>query len=96
MLNLPHRTQVASGRIIEGMAAGKPVLSPFLHNEMDNRFIDRKKILYYENETDLIELIKELQNNLDFGNYIAEEARRNVLENYTTEVLVKRILEFTK
>jgi len=96
MLNLPHRTQVTSGRIIEGMAAGKPVLSPFLHNEMDGRFVNRKNILYYENETDLIELIKELQRNLDFGNYIAEEARKNVLENYTTEVLVKRILELTK
>lgn len=96
MLNLPHRTQVSSGRIIEGMAAGKPVLSPFLHNEMDGRFVHRKNILYYENEIDLIDLIKELQRNLDFGNYIAEEARKNVLENYTTEVFVKRILEFTK
>jgi hypothetical protein len=96
MVNLPHRTEIASGRIIESMTAGKPVLSPFLHNEMDSWFEDRKNIIYYESVEDLIDRIKELQENPDFGILIATNARENILENYTTELRIKQILEFIR
>lgn len=95
VVNLPHRTSVASGRIIEGMAAGKPVLSPKLHTDNDDLFVDGHNILYYEDIDELKSKISELQYNTILRNSIAENARQNILENYTIESQVKRILEFT-
>jgi len=94
IVNLPHRTQVASGRISEGMAAGKPMTSQRLNNDMDSRFLDRKNILYYDDLIDLIDIINELREDSEFRFSVAKEAIKNVLKNHTTEVLVKRILEF--
>lgn len=96
MVNLPHRTNIASSRVIEGMAAGKPVISQWLDNDADANFEDRKNIMYYRDLADLTNCIDELREDPDLRFRIAEEARINVLENYTTEVLVKRILEFVQ
>ena len=95
LVNLPHRTAVASGRVIESMASGKPVLSQLLKNEGDDLFEDGENIMYYNDPDSLIECINILQNDPDLRFKIAENARINILENYTTEVLIKRILEFT-
>jgi hypothetical protein len=96
MINLPHRTEMASGRIIENMAAGKPVISPFLNNELTSTFEDGKNILYYKDIDGLIDCIDRLQKDSDLRFNIAEAARLNLLENYTTERQIRQILEFTK
>ena len=96
MINLPHRTEVASGRIIENMESGKPVISPVLKNELSSSFEDEKNILYYKDIDGLIKCMDKLQQDPDLRFSIAEAARLNLLENYTTEVQVKQILEFTQ
>jgi len=94
MISLPHRTQVLSGRVIESMAAGKPVVSQLLNTEMDDLFEDGKEILYYKDMFGLLNCLDRLQSDSDLRFYLAEAARVKVLENHTTEVQVKKIIEF--
>ena len=96
LINLPHRTDVASGRIIENMASGKPVVSPELNNNLSSSFENGKDILYYKDIKGLIESIDCLQKDSELRFSIAEAARLKLLENYTTEGQIKRIMEFTK
>ena len=94
MVNLPHRTQVLSGRVIENMAAGKPVVSPYMYNDADNLFVNEKEILYYKDIEGLIKWLDELEKNADLRWSLAEAARFNILEKHTTERRVKQILTF--
>ena len=96
MIGLPHRTEVDSGRNIENMAAGKPVISFLLNNDLTPTFEDGKNILYYKDMDGLIKCIDKLQKDPDLRFRLAEAAGKNILENYTTEIQVKRILEFIK
>jgi hypothetical protein len=96
MINLPHRTQVLSGRIFENMAAGKPIISPLMHNSIDDLFEDGVEILYYDDIDGLLSCIDKLQNNLDLGFHLAEAARVKILENHTTEKRVEEVLKFVR
>jgi len=94
MINLPHHTQLLSGRVIESMAAGKPVISPLMNNSVDDLFVDSKEILYYSDISGLIECIDRLQADTDLRFSLSENARINILEKHTTEVRVRQILDF--
>jgi len=96
MVNLPHRTQVLSGRVIENMAAGKPVISPLMNNAVDELFENGKEILYYSDLQELRSHIKTLQFHKDLRFSLAEAARINLLTNHTSEVRVRQILDFTR
>lgn len=96
IVNPVHRTNVLSGRVIEGMAAGKPIISPLMNNNIDKLFTDCEDILYYENDRELYDCIITLQTYDDLRFDIAESARVNLLENHTTECRVGEILKFTK
>ena len=91
IVNLPHRSQLLPGRVIEGMAAGKPIVSPLMDNTV---FVDEKEILYYEDIDSLINCLDRLRSDPDLRFYLAEAARVKVLENHTTEVRVREIIEF--
>ena len=92
MVNLPHHaTQLLPGRVIESMAAGKPVISPLMSGDL---FVDGKEILYYNDVDGLIGCINKLQSDSDLRFYLSEAARFNILENHTTETRVKQILDF--
>jgi glycosyltransferase involved in cell wall biosynthesis len=95
MLNPPHRTNVLSSRVIEGMAAGKPVVSPLMGNGVDDLFEDGKEIIYYNESFELLDCLITLATNSKLRFKIAEAARVNILENHTTEVRVEEILKFT-
>jgi len=95
-VNLPHRTNLLSARVIEGMAAGKPVLSPTMNNDIDKLFTHNKDILYYTDYIELIDCIDELMTNPDLRFKLAEGARFNILKNHTTEVRVQQILRFVE
>ena len=95
ILNPPHRTNVLSSRVIEGMAAGKPVISPLMGNGVDDFFTDGKDIVNYSEEFELLDCLITLATNSKLRFDIAEAARVNILENHTTECRVKQILTFT-
>jgi hypothetical protein len=94
VLNLPHRTNVLSSRVIESMAAGKVVFSPRMYNGADFLFNNGENIMYYESLEELEELIYEI----DYADkyMLAKNAINTVLENFTTEKMVQRILKFVK
>jgi len=94
MVSLPHHTQLLPGRVIESMAAGKPVVSPLMNNAVDDLFIDGKEILYYSDIVGLVSCLDKLRSDPDLRFYLAEAAIVKVLENHTTEVRVKEILDF--
>ena len=94
MVNLPHHTELLSGRVIESMAAGKPVISPLMNNAVDDLFIDNKEILYYSDIDSLRKCIDRLQTDPDLRFSLSESARINILENHTTEKRVAEILRF--
>lgn len=91
-VNLPHRTNVLSSRVIEGMAAGKPIISPLMYNGVDTLF--KEEIMYYEDIDGLIQHIDRLRDDSDLRFYQADCARVNLLENHTTEKRVRQILDF--
>jgi len=94
-LNLPHRTDILSSRVIEGMAAGKPTISPKMNNNVDLLFTHNEDILYYNDYIEVLDFMDELINDSDFRFSIAENARANLLENHTTKIRVEEILKFT-
>ena len=81
-----------SSRVIEGMAAGKPVISPFMYNGIDELF--KKEIMYYTNIDELIQCIDRLRDDSDLRFFQADCARVNLLEYHTTEKRVRQILDF--
>jgi hypothetical protein len=76
------------------MAAGKVVFSPRMYNGADFLFNNGENIMYYESLEELEELIYEI----DYADkyMIAKNAINTVLENFTTEKMVQRILKFVK
>ena len=94
-LNPRHRTSVLSSRVIEGMAAGKPTISPLMNNAVDDLFTDGEDILYYESDFGLLECLVNLKVDSKLRFRIAEAARVNLLDNHTTEHRVKQVIEFT-
>ena len=94
VLNLPHRTKVLSSRVIESMAAGKVVFSPRMYNGVDFLFKNGENILYYESLEELVDLMESITNPDKYK--IAQNAINTVLEDFTTEKLVQRILNFVE
>ena len=94
VLNLPHRTKVLSSRVVEAMAAGKIVFSPRMHNGADFLFNNGENILYYDSLEELLDLI----DNIDYADkyMIGQNAINTVLESFTTERLVGRVLKFVE
>ena len=76
------------------MAAGKPVISPLMNNAIDDLFVDGEEILYYNDLAGLAKCVGRLQADPDLRFSLSEAARVNILENHTTEVRVKQILDF--
>ena len=94
VLNPPHRTNVLSARVIEAMAAGKVVFSPRMYNGVDFLFNNGENILYYES----LQELEDSMLRLDYADkyVIAKNAINTVLENFTTEKMVGRVLKFIK
>lgn len=93
VVNLPHRTQVLSSRVIESMAAGKVVFSPRMNNGADFLFKNGREILLYDSIEQLGDIMNELTT--DKAYFIANNAREKVLADFTITKLIVRILEFT-
>jgi len=93
-INLPHRTNVLSGRVVEGIAAGKPIISPRMHNGVDELFKDGEEILLYNGFDDLVQKIDMVMYDEGIQSFIASNARAKLLQSHTTEVRVKEVLDF--
>ncbi len=96
--NLPSFVKCYTGRVVEAMAAGRPVITWRVPDRPRNEalFEDGAEILLYErSDHDQLERhIKTLQARPDLGRCIAERARDKVLRYHTAEVRVRQILDW--
>lgn len=94
VVNLPSQVKGYSGRVIEGMAAGRPVLTPPISGP--SVFEDGSEILHYSNIEELGEQIRRIKDFPLVGNSIAARARKNLLANHTVEKRTAELLSFVE
>ena len=96
MINFPSFGKIYTGRVYEGMAAGRPVITVKLEDRplLESLFEDGKDILLYPKDTPsrLAEQIKRILREPEFGQRIAMNARDKLLRFHTTEKRVCQIL----
>jgi hypothetical protein len=99
VVNLPHLAKTYAGRVVEGMAAGRPVVSWELPDRPRNRalFEDGSEILLFQkdNPEQLAEHLQRIQREPAFGERIAANARLKIQRVHTLEHRVAQILDWT-
>lgn len=98
VVNLPSYGKVFTGRVYEGMAAGRPVIT----GEYDNRprmnalFENNRDILLYppDNPEVLAQQIRKVLDDPDLGRCIATNAMQKMINFHTTERRVQQILKW--
>ncbi len=98
VVNLPQWGRAYASRIIEGMAAGRPVISRAMENRpyAASVFEDGKEILLYRSEDELIEQINKVLKDPEFARQIATNARRKIEQTHTAEGYVAELLRWTQ
>jgi hypothetical protein len=99
VVNLPHLVKAYAGRVVEGMAAGRPIVSWDLPDRPHNRalFADGEEILLFDRHQpeQLADHLRRLQADPALGQRIAENARRKIKRFHTVERRVAQILDWT-
>jgi len=100
VVNLPHFLKAYSGRVIEGMAAGRPVISWDIPDRPQNKalFEDGSEILLYpkNNPGRLADHIRRILSDPELGQRIALNARRKLRRFHTIEKRVQQILNWVE
>ena len=98
VVNLPSFGKVYTSRVVETMAAGRPVISWEVPERPQNRalFEDGQEILLYKKEEpEMLEAhIIRLQTDPEFGQLIASNARKKVWCYHTVEKRAQQILNW--
>ena len=98
VINFPSFGKTYTGRVYEGMGAGRPVITAKLEDRpvLESLFEDGKDILLYPKDTPsrLAEQIKRILREPEFGRGIAMNARDKLLRFHTTEKRVGQILHW--
>ncbi len=100
IVNLPSLAKCYPGRVVEAMAAGRPVVSWRVPYRLRNEVLFRNgaEILLYERSSprQLKELVEMLLADPDMGRQIAERGRDKVLRYHTAEERVRQILAWVE
>ena len=98
VVNLPSYCKVHAGRVYEGMAAGRPVITGKYENRprMNALFEDNRDILLYPPDQPeiLAQQIRKVLNNPDSGRQIATNAMHKMVNFHSTEKWARQILEW--
>ena len=98
IINLPSTTKAQSGRVVEAMAAGCPVLTWELPERprANALFRDGEELLLFprDNPAVLAEKIQYLANNPEIALKIADNALEKVRDCHTVEIRVGQILQW--
>ena len=96
VVNLPHFVKSYTPRVIEGMAAGRPVLSWEIPNRPRSKamFEDGQEILLFNTPDELADHIQRLQSDAVLAQTITENARRRIRQFHTTDKRVRQILDW--
>lgn len=94
-VSLPSMVKTYSGRVVEGMAAGRPVITQRIpgHPEV---FQDRGELLHYETVDELGDHIRRLQREPATAIAIASQARAALLQYHTVEKRTAELLAFVE
>lgn len=99
VVNLPHLVKAYAGRVYEGMAAGRPILSWDIPNRPRNRALweDGEELLLFDGDRpeQLAEHIHRLHREPELGGRVANNALQKFRRLHTTEHRVRQILEWT-
>jgi len=98
VVNLPHLVKTYAGRVVEGMAAGRPVISWEIPGRPLNKalFEDEREILLYpENDPhQLASHLKRILTDRDLSQRIVLNARKKIRRFHTSEIRVRQILDW--
>jgi len=96
VVNLPSLVKAHSGRVIEGIAADRPVISWQPPNRPYNEALlkNEEEILLYSTLEELVIQIERVLSDSDFRQQIAGNARRKVKKFHTSEKRVEQILDW--
>lgn len=96
IVNLPHRVKGYAGRVVEGMAAGRPVVSWEVPNRPRNRalFEPGKEILLFDTPDQLAVHLDRLRRDEPFARQLATNARQKLLRYHTLEHRTRQILDW--
>lgn len=99
-VNLPQFGKIYAGRVVEGMAAGRPVISWKIPERPKSRelFEDGKEILLYsrDNPEQLASHIQRINREPDFAQRIVRNATQKLHSFFTTERFIKRVLDWVE
>lgn len=95
VVNLPSMVQTYSGRVVEGMAAGRPVVTRRLAGHAPI-FADGEEILHYGDAEELGEHLRTLKARPAIATAIAQNARRAILAAHTVEHRTAELLRFVE
>ena len=98
VVNLPSFVKTYAGRVVEGMAAGRPVASWRIPGrpKTDELFVSGNEILHYsaKSPAELAEQIRYLIDNPTMASRIAANARLKLSLHHTTETRVRQIMDW--
>ena len=100
VVNLPHVVKGYAGRVVEAMAAGRPMISWRIPDRPRNLalFVDGDEILLYSPDSpdELAEHIARVANDPVLAQRLATSALRKVRERHTVEHRVRQILDWVE
>jgi glycosyltransferase involved in cell wall biosynthesis len=98
VVNLPHLVKTYAGRVVEGMAAGRPVVSWAIPDRPYNQalFEDGKEILLFPDDDSrvLIAQLERLLHDRDLHHSLVRNARKKIREFHTLEIRIRQILDW--
>ena len=98
VVNLPHNVKTYSGRVVEGMAAGVPVISWEIPARPRNRllFEEEKEILLFQRDKPetLARQIRRIKEDKYFANKLVNLARSKMINFHSLEKRVQQILDW--
>lgn len=96
VVNLPHIVKAYPSRVVEAMAAGRPVVAWDVPGRPRNRalFTEGEEILFYDKERPqtLVDAIRKLQADVGLAARLARAARLKVLGRHTLEKRIGQVL----
>lgn len=100
VVNLPHFVKTYPGRVVEAMAAERPVISWEIPNRPKNKalFHDNHEILFFDknNPQQLAVQIRRIQSDHNFSQRITQNALKKIKAFHTIEKRVEQIIKWIK
>lgn len=96
VLNLPHHIRSYPGRVVEGMAVGRPVISWRIPDRPQNSalFEEGKEILLFSEPSELLQHIIRIQRDTEWSRQITSRATLKVNSCHTIEQRVRQVLHW--